>query len=64
MSDPSPGNQNKWKTLDKDLGRILMLEQAGAVIARPVVAIGIALAFIVICALAAAAFVGAPNRGR
>ncbi|MBE2277030.1 MAG: inorganic phosphate transporter [Rhodobacteraceae bacterium] len=58
MSDPSPGNQNKWKTLDKDLGRILMLEQAGAVIARPVVAIGIALAFIMICALGAAAFVG------
>ncbi len=59
MTDLSPGSKNKWKTLDKDLGRIVVLEQAGAMIARPVVAIGIALAFIVICALGAAAFVGA-----
>ncbi|MFV0512595.1 MAG: inorganic phosphate transporter [Jhaorihella sp.] len=49
---------NKWKTLDKDLGRISQLESAAAYVGRPMVATGIALAFIAVTALAAAVFFG------
>lgn len=54
-----PTNVNRWKTLDKDLGRIAVFEDATATIAKPTVAIGLAVAFILICSLAAAGFVGA-----
>lgn len=54
---PDP-KQNRWKTLDKDLGRIELLKQATVVIGRPSVAIGISLAFILICGLAAAILTG------
>ena len=47
------------KTLDKDLGRIAALQDAMTVIARPTVAIGIAVTFILICGLVAAGFIGA-----
>ena len=50
---------NKWKTLDKDLGRITQLEAATAYVGRPMVASGIALAFIVVAGLGAALFFGA-----
>jgi PiT family inorganic phosphate transporter len=59
MDEPLPAKINQWKTLDKDLGRIVLLEDAAAVIARPTVAIGIAVIFILICGFAAAGFVGA-----
>lgn len=49
---------NRWKTLDKDLGRIGLFEQATAYVTRPLIAPGIALAFIVIVALAVAAMMG------
>ncbi|MGO4853964.1 inorganic phosphate transporter [Phaeovulum sp. W22_SRMD_FR3] len=49
---------NQWKTLDKDLSRIGQLEDATHFVARPLVAPGIALAFIVLVALVATAFVG------
>ena len=39
---------NKWKTLDKDLGRIGRLEMATQYVARPLVAPGLALAFVVV----------------
>ena len=52
---PTP---NRWKTLDKDLGRISQLESATAYVGRPMVATGIALAFIAVTALAAAVFFG------
>ncbi len=58
-SDPSPRPPvNQWKTLDKDLGRIGLLEQATAFAARPLVAPGIALAFIVLVAAASLALTG------
>ncbi|TPE53779.1 inorganic phosphate transporter [Amaricoccus solimangrovi] len=59
MDEFSPTKINQWKTLDKDLGRIALLESASAAIARPRVAIGIAVVFILVCGFAAAAFVGA-----
>ena len=56
MSD-APKN-NEWKTLDKDLGRISQIEHATTYVARPLVAPGIALAFIVLAGLTAAVFFG------
>lgn len=54
---------NQWKTLDKDLGRISSLELATQYAARPLVAPGLALAFIALVALAAAVFSGgSPDR--
>lgn len=50
---------NQWKTLDKDLGRIGRLEEATLFIARPLVAPGIALAFIVLTGVLAALLMGA-----
>gem|GEM_PF-1682069 len=49
---PSPPI-NQWKTLDKDLGRVVHLEQATAALARPMVSIGISLVFVMVCGLAA-----------
>ncbi|SIS58800.1 inorganic phosphate transporter [Phaeovulum vinaykumarii] len=48
-----------WKTLDKDLGRIGRLEEAALFVSRPLVAPGIALAFIVLAGLVAAVVMGA-----
>jgi PiT family inorganic phosphate transporter len=54
---------NRWKTLDKDLGRLGSLELATQYVARPLVAPGVALAFVVVVALAAAVFSGgSPDR--
>lgn len=49
---------NKWKTLDKDLNRISHLERANQYVARPLVAPGIGLAFIMIVAVIAAVLTG------
>jgi len=49
---------HQWKTLDKDLGRISHFEYASAYVARPLVAPGIALAFLVVAGLAAALVFG------
>ncbi|MGO4906823.1 inorganic phosphate transporter [Pseudorhodobacter sp. W20_MBD10_FR17] len=49
---------NQWKTLDKDLNRISHLEQATQYVARPLIAPGIGLAFIVIVAIVAAVLTG------
>jgi PiT family inorganic phosphate transporter len=56
MSQQSKGSQ--WKTLDTDLNRISQVEYATAYVARPMVATGIALAFIVVAGIAAAVFFG------
>jgi inorganic phosphate transporter, PiT family len=53
MTDQPSPPVNQWKTLDKDLARLGQLEAATAAVGRPVVAIGIALVFIVVCALLA-----------
>lgn len=58
MDGPLPTKINQWKTLDKDLGRIVLLEDAATVIARPTVALGLALVFILASGFAAASFVG------
>lgn len=56
MSGENSGNQ--WKTLDKDLNKITQVEYATQLVARPLVGMGVALAFIVIAALGAAVFFG------
>lgn len=50
---------NQWKTLDKDLSRFERLEQATQFVSRPLVAPGVALAFIVLAAVGAMLFLGA-----
>lgn len=55
MSAP---NDNQWKTLDKDLNRISQFEYAQTYVARPMVGLGVALAFIVIAALVAGLIFG------
>lgn len=52
------GPINRWKTLDKDLGRVVQLEQASAAISRPMVAIGISIVFVLVCGLAALGLTG------
>ncbi len=54
MPDSKPTYQ--WKTLDRDLGRINALEYATFYVAKPMVGLGIALAFIVVAALASTLF--------
>ncbi|MDE9449643.1 inorganic phosphate transporter [Aliiroseovarius sp. Z3] len=49
---------SQWKTLDKDLNRISQVEYATQYVSRPLVGMGVALAFIVIAALSAAVFFG------
>ncbi|MDR9485123.1 MULTISPECIES: inorganic phosphate transporter [Sediminimonas] len=51
-------HDTQWKTLDKDLNRISQVEYATAHVARPLVAPGVALAFMVVAGLAAAVFFG------
>lgn len=54
-----PGTDLKsWKTLNKDLARFASLEQAAAYVSRPLVAPGIALAFMVLVGLTVAGFAG------
>ncbi|MDZ4136936.1 MAG: inorganic phosphate transporter [Paracoccaceae bacterium] len=54
---------NQWKTLDKDLNRISHLERATLYVARPLIAPGLGLAFIVVVAVAAAVLSGgSPDR--
>lgn len=59
----TPDTSN-WSTIDKDLSRISHVEAATAYVARPLVATGVALAFIVLAGMAAALFFGqAPTGG-
>lgn len=66
-TDMFPGGQHsmaktpqgsQWKTLDTDLNRISQVELATAYVARPMVGMGIALAFIVVAGVLAAVFFG------
>ncbi|MDO4904427.1 MAG: anion permease [Lautropia sp.] len=57
-NDPSPPQRTRWKALDKDLQRVSLLEQATTLVARPLVAPGVALAFIVLVGAAAIGFTG------
>ncbi len=59
MTSPADPTAKAIKTLDKDLGRIGLLEQATLFTARPLVGPGIALVFIVLAGLAAATIIGA-----
>ena len=56
MANEPQGSQ--WKTLDKDLNRISQVELATTYVARPLVAPGIALAFMVLAGIIAAVFFG------
>jgi len=61
-SSPTRGGsaaKNQWKTLDKDLDRIGALEEASLFVARPLVAPGLALVFIVLATVVAALVIGA-----
>ncbi|MCE6951944.1 inorganic phosphate transporter [Cereibacter sphaeroides] len=49
---------NQWKTLDKDLKRVSQLERATQFVGRPLVAVGIALIFIVLCGVGASILMG------
>ncbi len=53
----------RWKALDNDLHRISRVERASAYVARPLVAPGIALAFIALAGLVAAVWFGQANGG-
>ncbi|AJE45574.1 inorganic phosphate transporter [Celeribacter indicus] len=55
MTD-QPGKE--WTTLDKDLNRISQVEHATIYISRPLVGLGVALAFIIVAGLAAAVLFG------
>ncbi|MFN3954214.1 MAG: inorganic phosphate transporter [Pararhodobacter sp.] len=59
MSTPADPSAKAIKTLDKDLRRISLMEQALVFTARPLIGPGLALAFLVLVALAATAFIGA-----
>ncbi|MFN4099814.1 MAG: inorganic phosphate transporter [Pararhodobacter sp.] len=54
MPSPADPSARAIKTLDKDLGRIGLLEQASLFTSRPLVAPGIAMVFVVLAGLAAA----------
>ncbi|WP_109313399.1 inorganic phosphate transporter [Ruegeria sp. AU67] len=56
-------NKNRWQALDSDLHRISRLEHANVHVARPLLAPGIALAFIVIAGLIAAILFGRADGG-
>ncbi|WP_138421780.1 inorganic phosphate transporter [Maritimibacter alexandrii] len=49
---------NQWKTLDRDLDRIATLERGTQYVSRPMVGLGVSLAFIVVAGLGAALFFG------
>jgi inorganic phosphate transporter, PiT family len=55
--------EKSWKTLNKDLARVTALEQAASYVARPLVAPGLALAFMVVTGLIVASFVGGAPLG-
>ncbi|PJK11934.1 anion permease [Lysobacteraceae bacterium NML120232] len=57
-NDPNARPPARWKTLDKDLSRIGLLERATTFVARPLIAPGIAIAFVVLVAAASLAFIG------
>ncbi|MBO9396627.1 inorganic phosphate transporter [Shimia sp. R9_2] len=59
MSSPTSGNE--WSTLDRDLHRISHLEAATLYVSRPMVGLGIALAFIVLAAVLAGLLTGADS---
>lgn len=48
----------RWKTLDKDLNRISQVELATFHVARPMVGLGVALAFIIVTGLFVALIFG------
>ncbi|EBA15483.1 phosphate transporter family protein [Roseobacter sp. SK209-2-6] len=58
MSTPSPNDADHRETLDRDLHRFSHLESATQYVARPMIAPGIALVFIVMAGLGAAIFFG------
>lgn len=64
MTEVRPPRMNRWKTLDKDLRRIAVLEQAATMAGRRAVALGIAVAFVAISGLFALSLGGAqPGTG-
>ena len=56
MTNDKPTNQ--WKTLDRDLGRIASLESATQFVGKPMIGLGIGLAFMVVAGLGAGLFFG------
>lgn len=58
MTDQTTPPVNQWKTLDKDLARFSQLEAATAAVAKPAVAIGLSLVFVLMSALVAFTITG------
>ncbi|MDG2474871.1 MAG: inorganic phosphate transporter, partial [Paracoccaceae bacterium] len=54
MADQTPSNS--WKTLDRDLKRISVLESANLYVTKPMVAPGLALAFLILAGLVSSIF--------
>lgn len=50
--------RSEWQTLDKDLKRISQLELAATYVSRPLVGLGVGLAFVIVAGLTAAVFFG------
>ncbi len=61
MSRKPQGSQ--WKTLDTDLNRISQLELGTAYVSRPLVGLGLGLAFMVLAGLGTSVFFGVGNAG-
>ncbi|MDR7123233.1 inorganic phosphate transporter [Pseudotabrizicola sp. 4114] len=58
MTDQPTPPINQWKTLDKDLRRIVQLEQALLYVSRPMIALSLGILFILTCAVAAIILAG------
>ena len=58
---PAPRRGNPWKTLDRDLDRISRVELGTAHVARPLVGLGVGLAFIVLAGILADVLIGDRN---
>ncbi|MFT4792686.1 MAG: PiT family inorganic phosphate transporter [Paracoccaceae bacterium] len=58
-ASPDPKNARAWATLDRDLKRIGRVELAAQYVARPMIGLGVALAFIAMATLAAGLAFGA-----
>ncbi|WP_245155716.1 inorganic phosphate transporter [Paracoccus ravus] len=59
----SDGPRNQWKTLDKDLKRVVSLEEASFSVSRAMAAPALGLLFVIVVALSALTLIGASQSG-
>ncbi|WP_018634188.1 inorganic phosphate transporter [Neomegalonema perideroedes] len=58
MNDRPPSDAGHWRTLDRDLNRISYVEYATMYVSRPLVSLGLAMAFVALAMVAAAILTG------